>query len=167
MCRPISYIYVNNFNNPEYYGLYYLTTDILNDKILADFYDHSGGHLDDLQGHGAITYIVGLPVTQGWHVEYNLPYAYIGDYPTEILQTLKAGKFRYVFTSEYLLTKAAWDKFYDNWLSIRREMEVSYFTGNSNTKEQDKCYAISLYKKEHDLFWDMFAVKKNRRRRWR
>ena len=98
MCQPISWI--------EKRGrIFFLTSKDLRGKTFVEFKKYNSGWIEDIVGHGAIEYF--YPESKGGtNFEVN-DLTKPSTFPEEIINAMKQGLFRGLFTDEGLLLKRA------------------------------------------------------------
>ena len=180
MCQPISWI--------EKQGhIFFLTSKDLRGKVFAEFKKYNSGWSEDMVGHGAIEYF--YPESKGGsNFEVNdlrKPSAF----PKEIVNAMKQGLFRGLFTDEGLLLKRAHAEYqkikqgayaeyqkikqgaYAEYEKIRQGASAEYDKirqGAWNEYKKIEQGASAEYQKiEQGAFWDLWAKPENRIKAWR
>ena len=169
MCQPISWI--------EKQGhIFFLTSKDLRGKTFAEFKKYNSYWAGDIVGHGAIEYF--YPESKGGtNFEVNdlrKPSAF----PKEIVNAMKQGLFRGLFTDEGLLLKRASAKYEKieqgasaEYKKIEQGASAEYEKirqGAWNEYKKIKQGAWNEYKKiRQEAFWDLWAKPENRIKAWR
>ena len=145
--------------------VYYLTyRDIYNTRRGKELRNHCMSK-DDLSGHGAIRYYYDN-FTGGAEKECT-DFTTPANFPPEIVEDIKAGKFRGLGINKELLTAPA--------LKLYEETEAQALKLYKETKapawklyEETEAQAWKLYEEtKAQAFWDIFKIVKNRKKLWR
>jgi len=158
MCQPISWIEKDGH-------LLYLTSDDLQTRKGKKLFKEIGD-LDDLAGHGAIREYFGLSENKGTNMEVN-DLSSPKNFPDEIADAMRHGKFRNIFICPDMLTGSAQKKYrkvkqaaWAEYWKVKQAAEAEY--------QKVAQAAWAEYKKvQQAAFWDLWADPKNRIKAWR
>jgi hypothetical protein len=154
MCHLLSWIEseTSNANGQKY--LFYLPYDQIfnteDGKKLQEYCLHP----DDLVGHGAIRYFYKLSDNSGINKECT-DFSDPNNFPVEIQEAIKAGKFAGLGYPEGLLNNVAWEEF----LKIRQSaLEEYYYIEQPAREKYEKSRqpAYEEYLKIRNLAWEEF-----------
>src|SRR3990167_2112856 len=158
-------------------SLVYLTKDDLDSKRGRELKKYLKDSLSDLVGHGAIEWFYNMKPGQEKHQECS-DFSKPGNFPNEIAQAVKDGKFQGIEIPEGLLSKTAWAEYeqvrdtalakYNQvtdtaWAKYERVIDTAWAKYKQVTDTAWAKYEQVIQK----AFWDLFAKPGNRARAWK
>ena len=171
MCQFLSWIAMPDGS------LVYLTKDDLDSKRGRELKKYLKDSLSDLVGHGAIEWFYNMKPGQGKHQECS-DFSKPGNFPNEIVQAVKDGKFRDMGVAEGLLSKTAWAKYErvrDTTLAKYKQVEgpalAEYKQVIDTAWAKYKQVTDTAWAKYEQViqkaFWDLFSDLENRVEDWK
>ena len=145
----------------------YLNDAAINSKRGRELREHLGPQFnEDVKGHGAIRWFYEMSPETGINKECT-DFTSPKNFPKEVVNDIRDGKFRLIGFCLNLLTKPAWAEYEK--IKVPALAEYKKIKGPALAEyEKIKVQAWAEYEKiVGQAFWDLFKAKKNRIKEWR